>query len=86
MELGALATVGIGARTSYGTFAVSQAYKTILDMPTISYPGGKARLAKQIIAAFLDSGQVDEFIIHVIPKMIGEGIPLLAPRHRDLRF
>jgi dihydrofolate reductase len=38
----------------------------------------------ELIAAFLDSGQVDEFIIHVIPKMIGEGIPLVAARHRDL--
>ena len=37
-----------------------------------------------LVASFLDSGQVDEFIIHVIPKMIGEGIPLVAPRHRDL--
>src|SRR5579864_6279800 len=37
-----------------------------------------------LVAAFLDSGQVDEFVIHVIPKMIGDGIPLLAPRHRDL--
>ncbi len=37
-----------------------------------------------LIAAFLDVGQVDEFIIHVIPKMIGEGIPLVAPRHRDI--
>ena len=36
------------------------------------------------IAAFLDCGQVDEFIIHVIPKIIGEGIPLLTPRHRDI--
>jgi len=38
----------------------------------------------EIIAAFLDCGQLDEFIIHVVPKMIGEGIPLVAPRHRDL--
>ena len=38
----------------------------------------------ELVAAFLDCGQVDEFIIHVIPKMIGEGIPLLDPRHRDL--
>ena len=36
------------------------------------------------IAAFLDCGQVDEFIIHIIPKIIGEGIPLIAPRHRDI--
>jgi dihydrofolate reductase len=38
----------------------------------------------ELVASFLDCGQVDEFIIHVIPKMIGEGIPLVAPRHRDL--
>jgi dihydrofolate reductase len=38
----------------------------------------------ELVAAFLDSGQVDEFIIHVIPTMIGEGIPLVAPRHRDV--
>jgi len=38
----------------------------------------------EIVASFLDSGQVDEFIISVIPRMIGEGIPLVAPRHRDL--
>lgn len=38
----------------------------------------------ETIAAFLDSGQVDEFIIHVIPLFIGEGIPLVQPRHRNL--
>ena len=35
-----------------------------------------------IIASFLDEGAIDEFIIHVIPTFIGEGIPLIAPRHR----
>ena len=35
-----------------------------------------------IIASFLDAGEIDEFIIHVIPTFIGEGIPLIAPRHR----
>ena len=40
----------------------------------------------ELVAAFLDSGQVDEFMIHVIPKMIGDGIPLVAPRHRDLHL
>jgi dihydrofolate reductase len=38
----------------------------------------------ELIAAFLDAGHVDEFIIHVIPVMIGEGIPLMAPGHRQL--
>jgi dihydrofolate reductase len=35
-----------------------------------------------IIASLLDEGEIDEFIIHVIPVLIGEGIPLVAPRHR----
>ena len=26
----------------------------------------------------------DEFSIHVIPVLIGEGIPLVAPRHRNI--
>jgi dihydrofolate reductase len=37
-----------------------------------------------IIASFLDEGVIDEFIISVIPKFIGEGIPLIAPRHRHV--
>jgi dihydrofolate reductase len=37
-----------------------------------------------IIASFLDAGAIDEFMIHVIPKFIGEGIPLIAPRHRNV--
>jgi dihydrofolate reductase len=35
-----------------------------------------------IIASFLDAGEIDEFMIHVIPKFIGEGIPLIAPARR----
>jgi len=38
----------------------------------------------QLIASFLDAGQIDEFVIHVIPTFIGEGIPLIAPRHRTI--
>ena len=37
-----------------------------------------------IIASFLDAGEIDEFDIHVVPVFIGEGIPLVAPRHRDV--
>ncbi|HYR75079.1 MAG TPA: dihydrofolate reductase family protein [Pyrinomonadaceae bacterium] len=37
-----------------------------------------------IIASFLDEGEIDEFIIHVIPTFIGEGIPLVAPRNRTV--
>jgi dihydrofolate reductase len=35
-----------------------------------------------LIASFLDDGEIDEFIIHVIPTFIGEGIRLIQPRHR----
>jgi dihydrofolate reductase len=37
-----------------------------------------------LIASFLDEGQLDEFIIRVIPKFIGEGIPLMAPGRRSV--
>jgi dihydrofolate reductase len=39
-----------------------------------------------LIASFLDERQIDEFIIHVIPTLIGEGIPLIAPRHRAVEL
>jgi dihydrofolate reductase len=38
----------------------------------------------KLIASFLDAGEIDEFDIHIIPNFIGEGIPLVAPRHRDI--
>ena len=38
----------------------------------------------EIIASFLDAGEIDEFDIHVIPTFIGDGIPLIARRHRDV--
>jgi len=37
-----------------------------------------------IIASFLDAGEIDEFMIHVIPRFIGEGIPLIAPGRRTV--
>jgi dihydrofolate reductase len=37
-----------------------------------------------IIASFLDQGKIDEFMIHVIPTFISEGIPLIAPRRRTV--
>jgi len=40
----------------------------------------------EIIASFLDEGAIDEFIISVVPVFIGEGIPLIARRHRDIRL
>jgi dihydrofolate reductase len=37
-----------------------------------------------IIASFLDEGEIDDFMIHVIPTFIGEGIPLIAPGRRTV--
>ena len=36
------------------------------------------------ISAFLDAGEVDEIMTFVVPVLIGEGIPLFAPRHRTI--
>jgi len=37
----------------------------------------------EIIASFLDAGAIDECILTVVPVFIGDGIPLIAPRHRQ---
>jgi len=37
-----------------------------------------------MIASFLDAGEIDQFSLSVIPVFIGEGIPLIAPRHRTV--
>lgn len=36
----------------------------------------------KLIASFLDAGELDEFDLHVVPVLIGKGIPLLAPGNR----
>lgn len=36
----------------------------------------------ELVASFLDEGEIDEFITHVVPVLIGEGIPLIHPRRR----
>jgi dihydrofolate reductase len=35
-----------------------------------------------LIASFLDAQAIDEFIVSVVPVFIGDGIPLIARRHR----
>lgn len=37
-----------------------------------------------LIASFLDEGAIDEFVISVVPVFIGDGIPLIARRHRHV--
>ena len=36
----------------------------------------------ELFAAFLEAGAIDELIIYVVPVLIGEGVPLLAPDWR----
>ncbi|HKE59831.1 MAG TPA: dihydrofolate reductase family protein [Pyrinomonadaceae bacterium] len=38
----------------------------------------------ELIASFLDEQAIDEFIISVAPVFIGDGIPLIARRHRHV--
>jgi len=37
-----------------------------------------------LIASFLDEGAIDELVITVAPVFIGDGIPLMARRHRHV--
>ena len=37
-----------------------------------------------LIASFLDANAIDEFVITVAPVFIGDGIPLIARRHRHV--
>ena len=37
----------------------------------------------ELIADFLDAQAIDEFVISVVPVFIGDGIPLIARRHRQ---
>lgn len=40
----------------------------------------------ELFGAFLDAGEVDAISLHVIPVFIGEGIPVIAPRHRHVEL
>src|SRR5262245_28776124 len=37
-----------------------------------------------LIASFLDEDAIDEFVVSVVPVFIGDGIPLIARRHRHV--
>lgn len=38
----------------------------------------------ELIASFLDEHAIDEFVITMAPVFIGDGIPLIAPRHLNV--
>jgi dihydrofolate reductase len=37
-----------------------------------------------IIGSFLDAGAIDQLMVNVVPVLIGDGIPLIAARHRHV--
>jgi dihydrofolate reductase len=39
-----------------------------------------------VISSFLDEGEIDEFVIHVKPVFIGQGIPLMTPHSRTVKL
>jgi dihydrofolate reductase len=38
----------------------------------------------ELIASFLDERAIDQFVVSVVPVFIGDGIPLIARRHRHV--
>jgi dihydrofolate reductase len=72
-------------RTAPGVEFVSEPVKAFAQRLRTS-PGKHVWMmgGGELIASFLDDGEIDEFDIHVIPTLIGEGIPLMAPRYRDV--
>lgn len=40
----------------------------------------------ELIASFLDANAIDEFVISMAPVFIGDGIPLIARRHRHVQL
>jgi dihydrofolate reductase len=38
----------------------------------------------ELIGSFLDAQEIDQFVISVVPMFIGDGIPLIARRHRHV--
>ena len=66
-----------------GVEFVSEAIRPFIDRLG-AQPGKNVWLmgGGDIIGSFLDEGAIDEFVINMMPVFIGEGIPLIAPRHR----
>jgi len=67
---------GVRERTNQSVCNASRGGKRGKDMCMM---GGAS-----IIASFLDEGEIDEFMIHIVPEFICEGIPLIAARRRTV--
>ena len=100
MALGMLGGTGMGSKIKNYVFTHNPPAKRHKKVEFVNEPikDFAARLRKKegkdiwimggggVIASFLDAGEIDEFIIHVIPTFIGEGIPLIEPRHRTVEL
>ena len=89
---------GFGQKMKYYVFTHHPPAKPVKGVEFVNEPVKEfaARLRAQpgkdiwimggagLIASFVDAGEVDDFIVHVIPTFIGEGIPLIAPAERTL--
>jgi len=91
---------GVGPKIKNYVFSHRPQQSTVREVEFVNEPIGafaqrlRAEPGKQIwmmggaglIASFVDAGEIDEFSIHVIPVLIGDGIPLLEPKHRLVRL
>lgn len=89
---------GLGAKVKHYVFSHRPQESTTPDVKFVNEPIKafakrlRAEAGKDIwmmgggglIGSFLDAGEIDEFRIYVIPIFIGEGIPLIQPRHRTV--
>jgi dihydrofolate reductase len=89
---------GFGQKMKYYVFTHQPPAKPVKGVEFVNEPvkDFAARLRAQpgkdiwimggagLIASFVDAGEVDDVILHVIPTFIGEGIPLIAPAERTL--
>ena len=89
---------GFGKKMKYYVFTHNPPAKPPKHMAFVSEPveAFAARLRAEpgkdiwimggggLIASFTDAGQIDDYILHVIPTFIGEGVPLFAPARRTV--
>ncbi|MBI2679558.1 MAG: dihydrofolate reductase [Candidatus Solibacter usitatus] len=91
---------GFGAKTRNYVFTHRPPEKPVAGIEFVNQPVSafakrlRAQAGKDVwimgggglIASFLDAGEIDEFIVHVIPTFIGEGIPLIHPKRRSVEL
>ena len=61
-------------------------WRVLGDGANAYFRTGSLAAGAALIGAFVDQDQIDEFIIHVMPTLIGDGIPLLGPGRRAIQL